>query len=60
VRLRLILCAALLVLLGGCAAAPTTVAPDALAFRGTALDGSAFDGTTLAGTPTVLWFWAPF
>ena len=60
VRARLIVCMALLLVLAGCGSAPTTVSPDALAFRGSTVDGAAFDGTELAGTPVVLWFWAPF
>lgn len=31
-----------------------------LAFTATTLDGKPFDGTSLQGTPTVLWFWAPW
>ena len=56
-----VVCVALLLLVTGCgAAAPTTVAPEALAFSGTTLDGAAFDGSALGGSPTVLWFWAPY
>lgn len=60
-RVRPVLCVALLLLLVGCGApAPTTVPPDALAFRGTTVDGAPIDGASLGGTPVVLWFWAPF
>ncbi|QOR70871.1 redoxin domain-containing protein [Ruania alkalisoli] len=34
--------------------------PETLAFTATTLDGEPFEGATLAGTPTVLWFWAPW
>ncbi|MEQ6900850.1 redoxin family protein [Nocardioides sp. YIM 152588] len=39
--------------------APVAVAP-ILDFTATTLDGSTFEGASLAGTPTVLWFWAPW
>lgn len=35
-------------------------ASTAPAFAGPTVDGGRFDAATLAGTPTVLWFWAPF
>lgn len=31
-----------------------------LDFTATTLEGKPFQGTSLAGTPTVLWFWAPW
>ena len=31
-----------------------------LDFTATTLEGRRFEGTSLAGTPTVLWFWAPW
>ena len=31
-----------------------------LAFTAATLEGTPFDGTSLEGTPTVLWFWAPW
>ena len=31
-----------------------------LGFQSTTVDGAPFDATALAGTPTVLWFWAPY
>ncbi|MFI2437553.1 redoxin domain-containing protein [Streptomyces sp. NPDC018693] len=37
-----------------------TKVPQALNFTATTVDGKAFDAKTLAGTPTVLWFWAPW
>lgn len=41
----------------GAAEAPAT---GGLEFTGTTLAGEPFDAATLGGTPTVLWFWAPF
>jgi thiol-disulfide isomerase/thioredoxin len=38
---------------------PATV-PGVLDFTAPLVDGGTFDGSTLAGTPTVLWFWAPW
>ncbi len=35
-------------------------AADVLDFEGETLDGEAFEGPSLAGSPTVLWFWAPW
>jgi thiol-disulfide isomerase/thioredoxin len=34
--------------------------PADLSFTATTLEGEPFDGTSLQGTPTVLWFWAPW
>jgi len=45
------------------AAAPesaATAASGPLDFTAPTVDGGRFDASTLAGTPTVLWFWAPF
>ncbi|GAB3164362.1 hypothetical protein GCM10027059_20330 [Myceligenerans halotolerans] len=36
------------------------VDPAAWDFSAETLDGGTFDGTSIAGTPTVLWFWAPW
>ncbi|MDP3892252.1 redoxin family protein [Nocardioides sp.] len=62
----------LLLTLAGCGTS-TTVAgssPDGeavessaaatLDFTATTLEGESFEGTSLAGSPTVLWFWAPW
>jgi thiol-disulfide isomerase/thioredoxin len=35
-------------------------APAKLRFEATTLDGEPFSGASLYGTPTVLWFWAPW
>jgi thiol-disulfide isomerase/thioredoxin len=62
VRLRVLLAAALLLVVSACSA-PGAAAPAAtsvLAFTGKTLDGSAFDAASLAGKPTLLWFWAPW
>jgi hypothetical protein len=53
----------LLLVLAGCAAAPTVTAPagaQGIGFRGSTVDGAPFDGAQLAGAPVVLWFWAPY
>lgn len=62
----------LLLTLPGCGTATTSAdsSPDSevagsgtvgeLDFTATTLEGETFDGTSLAGTPTVLWFWAPW
>lgn len=42
------------------AAGADTGTPTDLAFTATTLEGEPFDGTSLRGTPTVLWFWAPW
>ena len=34
--------------------------PALLDFAGRTVDGGSFDGASLAGSPTVLWFWAPW
>lgn len=34
--------------------------PSALRFTATTVDGTSFDAESLAGSPTVLWFWAPW
>lgn len=34
--------------------------PELLDFTATAVGGETFEGASLAGTPTVLWFWAPW
>ncbi len=39
---------------------PAATVPDVLDFTAQTVDGGTFDGSTLAGTPTVLWFWAPW
>lgn len=36
------------------------IVADTLEFSAQTLDGKEFDGAQLAGTPTVLWFWAPW
>ena len=63
------LLAALALMASGCGTAGDTSAADEansgdtpalLAFTSETVDGDTFDGTTLAGTPTVLWFWAPW
>ncbi len=54
------------VLLGGCGTPGSTTASAAgtttasLDFTATELDAGTFDGEQLEGTPTVLWFWAPW
>lgn len=37
-----------------------TPIPEELNFSSTTLSGDSFDGASIAGTPTVLWFWAPW
>jgi peroxiredoxin len=39
---------------------PEGTVPEVLDFTAPLVDGGTFDGSTLAGTPTVLWFWAPW
>ena len=34
--------------------------PELLDFTATTVGGESFDGASLAGSPTVLWFWAPW
>lgn len=34
--------------------------PEQLQFTATTLEGDTFDGAELAGSPSVLWFWAPW
>ena len=62
----------LVVVLAGCGTAATPPETGAtgdvidtggtadLEFAGRTLEGEPFEGTSLAGTPTVLWFWAPW
>lgn len=38
----------------------TAATPELLDFTATTVGGEAFDGASLAGSPTVLWFWAPW
>ncbi len=38
----------------------TTGTPELLDFTATTVGGESFDGASLAGSPTVLWFWAPW
>lgn len=38
----------------------TAVTPELLDFTATTVGGEPFDGASLAGSPTVLWFWAPW
>lgn len=38
----------------------TAETPELLDFTATTVGGQAFDGASLAGSPTVLWFWAPW
>ena len=38
----------------------TAGTPELLDFTATTVGGQAFDGASLAGSPTVLWFWAPW
>ena len=38
----------------------TAGTPELLDFTATTVGGEAFDGASLAGSPTVLWFWAPW
>lgn len=58
--------AATVLALAGCASAPaapaatSSAASTTLDFTGRTLDGAPFDAATLAGTPTILWFWAPW
>jgi thiol-disulfide isomerase/thioredoxin len=37
-----------------------TAVPATLTFTGTTIDGKPYDARALAGTPTILWFWAPW
>ncbi len=50
------------VLIAACGGASTdgSARSDIYDFSATDLAGSTFDGDQLAGTPTVLWFWAPW
>lgn len=41
-------------------ARPDRGVAETLQFSGSTVDGAGFDGASLAGTPTVLWFWAPW
>lgn len=60
-RLGLILLATLALALAACSAGPAeSSSGGALVFTGTTVDGGDFDAETLAGTPTIMWFWAPF
>lgn len=67
-RLAGVLLALLCLVLAGCGAAAngSSSASDDdgerrdLAFTSTTVAGKPFDGATLEGTPTVLWFWAPW
>ncbi len=67
-RLAGVLVALLSLVLTGCGAAAngSSEAGDGdverrdLAFTSTTVAGEPFDGATLEGTPTVLWFWAPW
>ena len=38
----------------------TAATPELLDFTATTVGGDSFDGASLAGSPTVLWFWAPW
>ena len=38
----------------------TAGTPELLDFTATTVGGDSFDGASLAGSPTVLWFWAPW
>ena len=38
----------------------TAGTPELLDFTATTVGGESFDGASLAGSPTVLWFWAPW
>lgn len=38
----------------------TAETPELLDFTATTVGGESFDGASLAGSPTVLWFWAPW
>lgn len=64
--LILALVATLALLLAGCgsqeadSAATGTGKSADLSFAATTLDGASFDGRSLEGTPTVLWWWAPW
>ncbi len=40
--------------------AASAAAAESLDFTGTTLAGADFSGASLAGTPSVLWFWAPW
>ena len=67
-RLASILVALLCLVLAGCGAAATGSGSSGdgdgerrdLAFTSKTVAGEPFDGSTLEGTPTVLWFWAPW
>ncbi|MDP3892991.1 redoxin family protein [Nocardioides sp.] len=61
----LLILLALTLAVAGCGTDTTTDEADGagatdLAFTATTLEGEEFDGTSLDGTPTVLWFWAPW
>lgn len=44
----------------GAEAGSGSAEPADLDFTATTLEGKAFEGASLAGSPTVLWFWAPW
>jgi thiol-disulfide isomerase/thioredoxin len=45
---------------GGASEVPSSVETADLGFSARTLAGEPFEGASLAGTPTVLWFWAPW